>query len=220
MSTLDIIGNSYGTDKSSFMHNYCVKYEKYLPFKRYDTLKILEIGVLRGESLKTWKDYFYRSHIIGIDIMPECKKYEENRISIEIGSQADEVFLNGIFKKYNPIDMILDDGSHMNSHQIYSFEHLFGSIRSGGVYIVEDCTTSYWSDFEGGYLKEGSTMEYFKKLTDDVNFRGLEYDVNGKFHRYRKESDLIPFSQKVQPSCRIDIESINFLNGIIIITKR
>lgn len=220
MSTLDILSKEHGTDKSSVMHNYSVKYEKYLPFKRYDVLKVLEIGVLRGESLKVWKDYFYRSEIVGIDIDPNCKKYEEFRINVEIGSQADDKFLDEISKKYGLFDMILDDGSHMNSHQIYSFEHLFGSIKSGGVYIIEDCTTSYWGDFEGGYLKEGSTMEYFKKLADDVNFRGLQYDVNGKFHRYRNETDLIPFSQKEQSDCRVDIESINFLNGIIIITKR
>ena len=220
MNTLDIIANSYGTDKSYHLHNYCVKYEKYLPFNRYDELKIMEIGVLRGESLRTWRDYFYRSEIIGIDILPECKKYEGNRISVEIGSQIDEDFLSEVSKKHGQFNMILDDGSHMTSHQIFSFEHLFNSIKSGGVYVIEDSCTSYWDDYEGGYLKEGSTMEYFKKLTDDVNFRGLQYDINGQFHRYRRESDLIPLSLKEQPECRIDIESINFLNGIIIITKR
>lgn len=220
MSTLDIIANSCATDKSSIMHNYAVKYEKYLPFQRYENLKILEIGVLRGESLRMWKNYYYRSHIIGIDILPECKQYEEDRIIVEIGSQIDGEFLDYLCQKYGSFDMILDDGSHMNEHQIYSFEQLFGVIKSGGVYIVEDCTTSYWSDFGGGYLKEGTTMEYFKKLTDDINFRGLKYTDGKFFNRYRKESDLIPLSQRVQPSCRVDIESINFLNGIIIITKR
>ena len=79
MSTLDNLAKSYGTDKSSEIHNYCVKYEKYLPFNRYDKLNILEIGVLDGKSLKTWKEYFYRSNILGIDITPECKQYEEER---------------------------------------------------------------------------------------------------------------------------------------------
>jgi hypothetical protein len=144
MSALDIIANSYGTDKASHLHNYCEKYEKYLPFKRYDELKIMEIGVLRAESLRTWKDYFYQSQIIGIDILPECEKYEKDRISIEIGSQVDGSFLNEVSEKHGPFDMILDDGSHMSSHQIYSFEHLFDSVKSGGVYIVEDVFTSYW----------------------------------------------------------------------------
>ena len=84
MSTLNKIAQSYGTDKSSDIHNYCVKYEKYLPFNRYDYLNILEIGILNGKSLKTWKEYYYRSNIVGIDINPDCKQYEEERISIEI----------------------------------------------------------------------------------------------------------------------------------------
>ena len=219
-NTLDAIANLHGTDKSYFMHNYCVKYEKYLPFNRDDELKIMEIGVLRGESVKMWRDYFHKSQIVGIDITPECKQYEEERISIEIGSQSDGGFLDGVVEKHGPFDMIIDDGSHMNLDVIFSFEHLFNSIKSGGVYIIEDCATSYWNDFDGGFREEGTSIEHCKNLVDDVNFNGLEYDTNGKFHRYRKESDMIPFSLESQPSCRVDIESINFLNGIIIITKR
>jgi len=36
----------------------------------------------------------------------------------------------------------------------------------------------------------------------------------------RREDWLIELSKKTQPFCVVDIESINFLNGIIIITKR
>ena len=121
MSTLDKLAKMHGTDKSSDIHNYCVKYEKYLPFNRYDKLTMMEIGVLDGKSLLTWKDYFYRSHILGIDINPECKKYEEDRITIEIGSQSDGGFLSRTSEHYGPFDIILDDGSHMNDHVTYSF---------------------------------------------------------------------------------------------------
>lgn len=219
MNTLDNIAKSYGTDKSSDIHNYCVKYEKYLPFNRYDTLNILEIGVLNGKSLKTWKDYFYRSNILGIDITPECKQYEESRITVEIGSQADSDFLKKISEQYGSFDMILDDGSHMNSHVIYSFEHLFGSVKSGGVYVIEDCGTAYWEDYEGGYLKPTTSIEYFKRLSDDVNFRGLMNHNAPNVHA-RREDWLTELSKEMQPFSRTDIESINFLNGIIIITKR
>jgi hypothetical protein len=215
MSTLDRIAKSHGTDKSSEHHNYCVKYEKYLPFDRYDTLKILEIGVLNGKSLKTWKEYFYMSHIVGIDIDPNCKQYEEEKISIEIGSQYDNNFLREVSEKYGPFDMILDDGSHLNSHVTYSFQHLWNGVKSGGVYIVEDCGTAYWEEYEGGYLKPTTSIETFKSLVDDVNFRGL------KARGYaRREDWLVELSKTTQPNCMVDIESINFLNGIIIITKR
>lgn len=216
MRNLNDIAKFYGTDKSSDIHNYCVKYEKYLPFERYEELNILEIGVLNGKSLKTWKEYYPLSKILGIDINPECKQYEESRISVEIGSQADNVFLNEIMRTYGPFDMILDDGSHMNEHVIYSFEHLFESVRSGGVYIIEDIGTSYWDDYGGGIDFPKSSMNYFKKLTDDVNFRGVINFNKPNVHARREDW----CSENVADDCLKNIESINFLNGIIIITKR
>ncbi len=220
MSNLDRIGISTHTDKSSLIHNYCVKYEKYLPFNQYDKITILEIGVLNGESLKMWKEYFYNSKIIGIDINSDCDKYIEERISIEIGSQTDGDFLEKLHEDYGRFDMILDDGSHNNSDVIFTFEKLFPYLKSGGVYIVEDSCTSYWSKYDGEYLKKGTMMEYFKGLTDDVSFRGLEIPGDSLKAWYRKEDGLIDVSKQIQPECRVDIESINFLNSIILITKR
>ena len=218
MSLLDKLAILRGTDKSSEVHNYCVKYEKYLPFKRTDKLKILEIGVLNGESLRMWKDYFMLSEIIGIDIDSRCKENEEERIKVEIGSQADEKFLNEVGEKYKTFNMILDDGSHINEHTIFSFEKLFKYVKPGGIYIVEDACTSYWADYGGGFRKNGTTIEYFKNLIDDVNFRGI---FNNDFENWhaRREDITIQTSLKVIPNCVTDIESINFLNGIIIITK-
>ena len=70
MGLLDTLAKYRGTDKSSEIHNYCEKYQKYIPFNRTDKIKILEIGVLDGKSLLTWKDYFYESDIVGLDINP------------------------------------------------------------------------------------------------------------------------------------------------------
>lgn len=220
MSTLDKIAKLYGTDKSSEIHNYSVKYEKYLPFKRYELLNILEIGVLDGKSLNTWSDYYYQSTIIGIDINQDCKKYqdENKNIFVEIGDQTNNTFLEKVVKEYGPFDMIFDDGSHINYDVIYTFNNLFPSVKSGGVYIVEDSCTSYWSEYGGGYLNVNSTMEHFKKLSDDINFRGL-LSTSDNVHS-RREDKLITLSHQVQPQCRTDIESITFLNSIILITKR
>lgn len=219
MSLLDKIAIIRGTDKSSLTHNYCAKYEKYLPFKRTDKLKLLEIGVLDGSSLKMWSDYFMFSEVIGIDIDKRCKQYEEGRIKVEIGSQADEIFLNEIGEKYGMFDMILDDGSHKNNHVIFSFEKLFKYVKPGGLYIVEDSCTSYWPDYGGGMRIEGTSIEYFKKLVEDVNLMGLvNFDIPDNAHA-RREDWTIPYVLKEYPNCIIDIESINFLNGIIIITK-
>jgi hypothetical protein len=212
---LNQIATYRGTDKSSDIHNYCDKYEKYLPFKRSDDINIMEIGVLNGDSLRTWKDYFFKANILGIDINPNCKEYEGPRISVEIGSQADGNFLSRTWQQYGPFDMILDDGSHINEHVIYSFEHLWGSIKPGGVYIVEDVGTAYWEEYGGGFRKEGTSVEYFKKLCDDVNFKGVMNLNKSNVHARRED-----WCSENVSDCITDIESINFLNGIIIITKR
>ena len=218
MSKLDQLAIKYGTDKSSLIHNYCVKYQKYLPFNQEDPIKLLEIGVFEGNSLLTWSEYFPNSSIIGIDINPECKQYEKDNIIIEIGSQVDEEFLKEVIEKHGPFDMILDDGSHFQSHMIKSFEILFPHVKNQGIYIVEDTCYSYWPTYEGGLNLPNTSVEYFKKLIDDVNFQGqyssLPYNVS------RREDYLIPSIKNNNLNIRIDIESINFLNSIIIINKR
>ena len=193
--TLDDIGRAYGTDKSSIAHDYCRKYEKYLPFDQHNELNIMEIGVLGGQSLKMWKQYFYNSHILGIDISPSCKIYEENNIGIEIGSQTDEEFLKHITNKYGAFDIILDDGSHMCSDVIYSFEHLFESVKSGGIYVIEDVCTSYWELYEGGRYKKGTVIEYFKRIVDEVNFFG-EYNESTNYSDRRDDILIDQFKRK------------------------
>ena len=227
MSDLNKIALIYGTDKSSLTHDYCRKYEKYFPFNRDDKLKILEIGVLDGSSMKMWKAFYKNAEIIGIDINPECKQYEEEQIIVEIGSQNDSLFLEEIIKKHGPFDFILDDGSHMNSDVIFSFEHLFDSVTSGGVYVVEDSATSYYPDYGGGKDKKGTSMEFFKDLVDDVNFFGEFVEkkdpVTKEVKRYlfRKDEDLVEqFKRQEKYYIGRKIESLNFLNSLIIITKR
>lgn len=221
MQSLNNIAKFHGTDKSSEIHNYCEKYEKYFPFDRLEPLKILEIGVYDGKSLLTWKDYFPNSTVIGLDINEDCFQYEEKfkNIWIEIGSQNDVDFLNEIVRKWGPFDMILDDGSHMNNDIILTFENLINSVKTGGIYVVEDTACSYWEEYGGGYKKENTMIEYFKNLIDEVNFFGQYQETFWNVHA-RREDFLIPQSVYNNIQIRTDIESVNFLNGIIIITKR
>ena len=219
MKRLDEIAKNNGTDKSSEIHNYCEKYEKYLRFDRDQPLKILEIGVLNGASVKTWSEFYPNSTIVGIDIDPNCKSYEGDRIKIEIGSQDDVEFLRSVVEKYGAFDLILDDGSHMQHHVLASFDFLFHHLVKGGTYVVEDSCCAYWNDYVGGSNGRVSSVENFKILVDEVNFNGLLSDNFEQMHARRE--DMLEKSNSVKQSgIRTDIESINFLNSIIIITKR
>lgn len=219
MKSLDEIALLCGTDKSSDHHNYCVKYEKYLPFERDDKLNILEIGVQKGQSLRMWKEYYSNSTVVGVDIDVSCTKFNDHRINIEIGNQIDVAFLKNVIEKYQYFDLVIDDGSHINSDVIFSFEHLFPAIKTHGIYIVEDTCTSYWSIFGGGMNKSGSSVEYFKNIIDQINFLGEYNEISSPMNR--KDVDLLEqFRRKGYNYIGMGIESLNFINSAILITKR
>lgn len=164
-------------------HRYAQHYDTHFRPFRNKKLTLLEIGVggyenpkYGGESLRMWKAYFPKAMIYAIDIY-EKKAHEENRIKIFQGSQADADFLKLVCKKTGPLDIIVDDGSHINSHVLITFKTLFPFLKEGGIYVIEDVQTSYWSQMGGSNLggdgenfnNPNTTMGFFKGLTDGLN---------------------------------------------------
>jgi hypothetical protein len=166
--TLDEIAIKYNTDKSSLFHNYTEKYDKYFSGMRNEKIKVLEIGIQNGYSLKTWKEYFPNAEIFGIDIV-DCSRMNEERIMTLLGSQTDINFLKKINEEHGPFDIIIDDGSHYSSDMTISFETLFPLLRPGGLYIVEDLHCIYWPRFSDG---GNSFMKRLARLQGSVNGRG------------------------------------------------
>ena len=129
-------------------HHYFDIYTRYFERFRNRPIRMLEIGVFRGGSLRMWKEYFHPdSTIVGIDIDKSCQAHEiaERNVYVRIGSQADPDFLDAVNGEFGPFDIILDDGSHKTHHQILSFGALFRSaLKEDGCYMVEDVHTNYW----------------------------------------------------------------------------
>jgi 23S rRNA U2552 (ribose-2'-O)-methylase RlmE/FtsJ len=145
-------------------------YERHFQRFRGQNAVVLEIGVGSGGSLQMWKDYFGpRTTIIGLDIDPQCKQHEAEGIEIIIGSQADTAILDEIMRRHPKIDIALDDGSHVMSDMIATFEHLYPRIDVNGLYLVEDLHTCYWEEYGGGLRRQGSFIELIKERIDDIN---------------------------------------------------
>ena len=140
-------------------------YTRYFERYRAAPVRMLEIGVFRGGSLRMWKQYFHPdSTIVGIDIDASCAAHEiaEQNIFVRIGSQADPDFLAKVCEEFGPFDIILDDGSHKTHHQIVSFGALFrAALKDGGCYMVEDCHTNYW-------LKHVDSPETFIEVSKQI----------------------------------------------------
>lgn len=145
-------------------------YERHFQHWVNRPLVFLEIGCGFGGSLQMWKRYFGpHAHIIGIDILPRCKEYEEDQIAVRIGPQQDVSFLQGVIDEFGAPDIVLDDGSHMMSHLAATFDFLFPRIARNGVYVVEDLHTAYWDEYEGGLRKPTTFIELCKNLIDELN---------------------------------------------------
>lgn len=129
-------------------------YEKVFSPYRGRKLTVLEIGVYHGASVKAWRQYFGpKATIVGIDINPACMKADapKDGIHVRLGSQSDPSFLAAVLSEFGPFDLIMDDGSHMTSHQLTTFRELFDKgLKHGGIYFIEDTHTSFWKEYCDG----------------------------------------------------------------------
>lgn len=180
---LNQLALKYGTDKSSQHHNYCEIYERYFTNKNANLLEIgyggYHYAQRGGESARMWLD-FMTGKVTSIDIYDKTP-FKNERFKFFKGSQVDANFLSDVILERGVFDYIIDDASHINSLTIKTFEILFPTLKSGGIYVIEDCETSYWeeiatdgTDFKGSRNPYGhedtSIMNYMKRMTDRLNF--------------------------------------------------
>jgi len=145
-------------------------YERHFKGFVYKPVTFVEIGCGLGGSLQMWKRYFGPyARIVGIDVNPDCKAFEEDQIEVRIGNQSDENFLQSLIDEFGTPDIVLDDGSHMMSHVNTMFRFLYPRIAKNGVYLVEDLHTAYWNEYEGGLRKPSTFVEQCKSLVDELN---------------------------------------------------
>lgn len=148
-------------------HHYFEIYHRHFARFRGRSPVVVEIGVAMGGSLRMWHHYFGPgTRVVGIDIDPACEQFEDTDTTIMIGDQADRDFLATIRDRVPHIDILIDDGGHTMTQQIATFEELYYHVRPNGIYVCEDMHTSLWSNFGGGYRRQGTFLEYAKGLVD------------------------------------------------------
>lgn len=138
MRSLHEIGLEKGTDKATF-HLFTILYDYIFSPIRKENLKLLEVGIYEGSSLKMWEEYFYNGKIYGADVF-DYKFLENDRINTLLLNQENESDLKSVD---NDFDIIIDDGGHTMLQQQLSLKILFTEkLKSGGYYILEDLHTS------------------------------------------------------------------------------
>ncbi len=185
-------------------HHYFEIYDRHFARFRGQPITLVEFGVSQGGSLHLWRDYFGpQVQIVGIDINPNCKRFEEPGVRIEIGDQADRPFLRRLAASLPQIDILIDDGGHTMQQQIRTFEELFAKVAPTGVYLVEDLHTSYWSKWGGGVRRRGTFIEYSKDFIDRIH----------AWHS--RDPRRLPVSDFTR-----SVHSLHYYDSVLVIEKR
>ncbi len=126
-------------------HHYFDIYERHFSRFRGTPVRLLEIGVSKGGSLRLWREYFGDdATIAAIDIDEACRRYDGVHGAVRIGDQTDETFLRAVHAELGPFDIVIDDGGHNPRHQLASFCVLYPLLTAQGLYLCEDTMVNYW----------------------------------------------------------------------------
>lgn len=120
-------------------------------------LRILEIGLgchpsggmirqTPGGSALAWR-HLFRDLDLDLHMMEfdaECANewaasHKEVAV-VHTGDASSEADLDRVYQESGdlPFDVIIDDASHLNEHQMKTFMHMIPHVAEGGVYVIED----------------------------------------------------------------------------------
>lgn len=133
---------SYG-DKGT-IHSYIEVYEELFAPYRNSALRVLEIGIMGGCSLRMWEEYFAYSEVHGIDLCDQPLGMTDLRPMIkEAGhhihlldasnkEQVEACFHNVVF------DVVVEDANHFIDDQLKIYDNFRRHLSTNGIYVIED----------------------------------------------------------------------------------
>lgn len=154
-------------------------YETWFAKFRGRSPRVLEIGVQHGGSANMWLDYFGAgTKVMGVDLDTNCLQHATDDITVVIGDQGDSKFWQQFLTKHpERYDIVIDDGGHRMQEMIQTFMAVSQLIDAGGIYIIEDTHTAYWSDAslypaphdDFGLYNPNNVLEFTKDAVDVLN---------------------------------------------------
>jgi len=202
MRTLNQIFNHYECDKGSNTHHYYKVYKSHFESYREEPINILEIGVYKGLSLKSFVEYFPNANLYGVDIFErlpfdhDCftELHENPRVTL---IQADSTAPCILHEQGIKFDVIIDDGSHHPRDQLATFINYWDLVKSGGVYFIEDVWPQHMLTEE----KKKREAKRFKELGRYVRLTEYGQDYYDLLVEEMQENhavgwDMIPYSNR------------------------
>ena len=125
--------------KKIIAHGYAKIYEKYLKDNKDGISNIIELGSFYGNASAAFFFYFKNAQIYSADINPDMYLYSSKRLENFFTDTSSRLSIEkNILNKNIKFDLIIEDASHMLKDQIISLFILFKTLKSGGLFIVEE----------------------------------------------------------------------------------
>ena len=212
-SLINTLCDTYGSDKGEASpgnnpyvwdsHNFADFYSLVFGLKRNAVELVVECGLgtnnpdIRssmgvsgkpGASLRVWQEYFPNAQIIGCDIDSQIL-FEEDRIKTfecdQTSQESIAKFLTNAGIRQGSVDIIIDDGLHAFHAGTCFFENMWGALRAGGVYIIEDVTHADLMKYK----------EYFAQKTSEYEVRYIYLETPNR--SFGDDNNLICITQKM-----------------------
>ena len=119
--------------------------------------RILDLGIFKGGSVALYNELFSPQRLVGIDLVPNestpstdssHRHSLQDAIRLYYGARQDdpEVLTDIIRDDFEgkPLDLIVDDCSHMYEPTKASLNLLLPRLRPGGLYVIEDWGWAHW----------------------------------------------------------------------------
>ena len=143
MKNLNDIFNSHNCDKGSNTHHYYKVYELFFEDYRDEEINILEIGVYKGTSIRSFLEYFSKAKIYCVDVFErhsfDDPIYDDLKANDRVKLiEADSTKPCELHDGDIRFDFIIDDGNHNPLYQHNTFNQYWGLLKEGGSYFIED----------------------------------------------------------------------------------
>ena len=121
--------------------------------------RIFELGIWDGGSVVFWNEVFRPERLVAVDLAnrdddPLFDAYVTSqgaRDRIETHWQTDQrdvARLRELACSFGgPLDLVVDDASHVYAPTKVSFETLFPFLRPGGIFVIEDWAWGHWPEY-------------------------------------------------------------------------
>jgi hypothetical protein len=192
LPNLTEIADRYGSDKGSTKHRYTELYQMlFLPY-RERAIDFLELGLQIGgpehgesvdrkttdaPSVRMWLEYFPKALIHGLDVS-DFSWFHADRFTFHRCDMNRRENIAQAAAEMPDFDIIIDDASHASHHQQNGFLELFGKLKRGGLYIVEDLRWQPEAYEQAGITK---TAALFRGFSENRSFAHSDPAVQAEF---------------------------------------